>query len=97
MLEDGYDMNEIGTCGQFHQTGHGRRVFLRIRTWKCTNPRDGKIVWIDMGMMGRLTERDREQIAKAVEGVALNDIGMIQDAVLALWRISRRARSKPAL
>ena len=46
--------------------------------------RDGKIVWIDMGMMGRLTERDREQIAKAVEGVALNDIGMIQDAVLAL-------------
>ena len=36
------------------------------------------------GMMGRLTERDREQIAKAVEGVALNDIGMIQDAVLAL-------------
>ena len=37
-----------------------------------------------MGMMGRLTERDREQIAKAVEGVALNDIGMIQDAVLAL-------------
>lgn len=43
-----------------------------------------KIVWIDMGMMGRLTERDREQIAKAVEGVALNDIGMIQDAVLAL-------------
>ncbi len=37
-----------------------------------------------MGMMGRLTERDRKQIAKAVEGVALNDIGMIQDAVLAL-------------
>ena len=35
-------------------------------------------------MMGRLTERDREQIAKAVRGVAANDIGMIQDAVMIL-------------
>ncbi len=37
-----------------------------------------------MGMMERLTERDRELISQAVEGVALNDIGKIQDAVLAL-------------
>lgn len=37
-----------------------------------------------MGMMGRLTERDRELISQAVEGVALNDIGKIQNAVLAL-------------
>ena len=44
----------------------------------------GKIVWIDMGMMGRLNERDRELIGQAIEGVALNDIGKIQDAVLAL-------------
>ena len=86
LLEDGYDMNEIGSKyvdnfikqvmddGFFHADPHPGNVRIR----------DGKIVWIDMGMMGRLTERDREQIAKAVEGVALNDIGMIQDAVLAL-------------
>ena len=86
LLEDGYDMNEIGSkyvdnfikqvmdAGFFHADPHPGNVRIR----------DGKIVWIDMGMMGRLTERDREQIAKAVEGVALNDIGMIQDAVLAL-------------
>ena len=35
-------------------------------------------------MMGRLTERDRELIAKAVRGVALNDVGLIQEAVMAL-------------
>lgn len=35
-------------------------------------------------MMGRLTERDRELIGKAVQGIAVNDVGMIQDAVLAL-------------
>ena len=86
LLEDGYDMNEIGSKyvdnfikqvmddGFFHADPHPGNVRIR----------DGKIVWIDMGMMGRLTERDREQIAKAVEGVAFNDIGMIQDAVLAL-------------
>ena len=86
LLEDGYDLKEIGSKlvdnyikqvmddGFFHADPHSGNVKIR----------DGKIVWIDMGMMGRLTERDREQIAKAVEGVALNDIGMIQDAVLAL-------------
>ena len=86
LLEDGYDMNEIGSKyvdnfikqvmddGFFHADPHPGNVRIR----------DGKIVWIDMGMMGRLTERDREQIAKAVEGVDFNDIGMIQDAVLAI-------------
>ena len=85
LLEDGYDMNEIGSkyVDNFIKQVMDDGFFMRIAPGKCTNP-DGKIVWIDMGMMGRLTERDREQIAKAVEGVALNDIGMIQDAVLAL-------------
>ncbi len=39
---------------------------------------------MDMGMMGRLSERDKKEIGKAVTGIALNDIGMIQDAVLAV-------------
>ena len=29
---------------------------------------DGKIVWIDMGMMGRLSDRDRELISDAIRG-----------------------------
>ena len=37
-----------------------------------------------MGMMGRLSERDRELVGKAVRGVAANDAGIIQEAVLAL-------------
>ena len=92
LLEDGYDMNEIGSKyvdnfikqvmddGFFHADPHPGNVRIR----------DGKIVWIDMGMMGRLTERDREQIAKAVEGVALNDIGMIQEAVMALGEFKEK-------
>ena len=86
LLENGYDLNEIGTKlvdhyikqvmedGFFHADPHPGNVRIR----------EGKIVWIDMGMMGRLTERDQELIGNAVRGVATNDIGMIQDAVLAL-------------
>jgi len=44
-----------------------------------------------MGMMGRLTERDRKLVGKTVQGVALGDVGMIQEAVLALGEF----RDKP--
>ena len=86
LLANGYDLNEIGTKyvdnfikqvmedGFFHADPHPGNVRIQ----------DGKIVWIDMGMMGRLTEHDRQLIAEAIEGVAMNNIGKIQDAVLAL-------------
>lgn len=84
LLAGGYDLNEIGTKfvdnfvkqviedGFFHADPHPGNVMIR----------DGKIVWMDMGMMGRLTDRDRQFISRAVEGVALNDIGLIQDGVM---------------
>lgn len=86
LQKDGYDLNEIGSKlvdnyikqviedGFFHADPHPGNVHIR----------DGKIVWMDMGMMGRLSERDKKEIGKAVAGIALNDIGMIQDAVLAV-------------
>lgn len=89
----GYDLEEIGTKlidhyikqvmddGFFHADPHPGNVHIS----------DGKIVWIDMGMMGRLSDRDRELISDAIQGIAINDIGMIQDAVLALGEF----RGKP--
>ena len=86
LQKDGYDLNEIGSKlvdnyikqviedGFFHADPHPGNVHIR----------DGKIVWMDMGMMGRLSERDKKELGKAVTGIALNDIGMIQDAVLAV-------------
>ena len=93
LKENGYDLEEIGTKlidnyikqvmddGFFHADPHSGNVKV------C----GGKIVWIDMGMMGRLTERDRKLVGKAVQGVALGDVGMIQEAVLALGEF----RDKP--
>ena len=74
-------MKQAFEDGFFHADPHPGNV--------CVS--DGKIVWIDMGMMGRLSERDRELIGDAIQGIAINDIGMIQDAVLALGEF----RGKP--
>ena len=88
--EAGYDLNEIGeklinswirqvmTDGFFHADPHPGNVLIR----------DGKIVWIDMGMMGRLSEHDRSSIRLAIEGVAEGDNGKIEDAVLAIGKFS---------
>ena len=92
LKEEGYDLKEIGSKlvdnyikqvmddGFFHADPHSGNVKIR----------DGKIVWIDMGMMGRLTERDREMLGKAIEGIALNDIGLIRQAVLGLGEFKER-------
>ncbi len=92
LLESGYDLREIGTKlvdnyikqvmddGFFHADPHSGNVKIR----------EGKIIWIDMGMMGRLTEHDREIIGKAVQGIALKDVGMILNAVLAIGEFKEK-------
>ena len=92
LIENGYDLKEIGSKlvdnyikqvmddGFFHADPHSGNVKIR----------EGRIIWIDMGMMGRLTEHDREMIGKAVQGVALNDVGLIQQAVLAIGEFKER-------
>ena len=92
LLKYGYDLKEIGTKlvdnyikqvmedGFFHADPHSGNVKIR----------DGKIIWLDMGMMGRLTEHDREMIGKAVQGVGLHEIELIQEAVLALGEFKEK-------
>lgn len=92
LLENGYDLKEVGTKladhyikqvmedGFFHADPHPGNVRIR----------GGKIIWIDMGMMGRLSERDKEQVALAVRGVAANDVGMIQEAVMGLGEFKEK-------
>ncbi len=82
----GYDLDEIGEKlvnnyikqimedGFFHADPHPGNVKV------C----DGKIIWIDMGMMGRLSERDRRLLTEAIRGVASRDVGMIEGVVLQL-------------
>lgn len=95
LLENGYDLEEIGSKlvdnyikqvmddGFFHADPHPGNVKVY----------GGKIIWIDMGMMGRLTDRDRTLIGEAVRGIAVNDIGMIESAVLALGKFKEKPDS----
>lgn len=86
LLADGYDLNEVGSKlvdnyikqvmedGFFHADPHPGNVMVD----------GGRIIWMDMGMMGRLSAHDREMVGKAVRGIAASDAGVIQEAVLAL-------------
>ena len=50
----------------------------------------GKIVWLDMGMMGSLSDRQRELIGKAITGVARGDVNACRDAVLGLGEFRQK-------
>ena len=86
LQSNGYDLREIGTKlvdnymkqvmddGFFHADPHQGNVGIR----------DGRIVWFDMGMMGRLTQQDRVAINLAVEGISEKDTGKVEDAIMGL-------------
>ncbi len=48
--------------------------------------RDGQIVWLDLGMVGRLSARDQGIFKKALAAAVSGDIGALTDAVLAISR-----------
>lgn len=92
----GYDMDEIGeklidnwirqvmADGFFHADPHPGNILIR----------GGKIVWIDMGLMGRLSEHDRSAIQLAIEGIADDDNGKIEEAVLSIGKFRGRPDKK---
>ncbi len=86
LTTNGYDLDEIGEKfvnnfikqvmddGFFHADPHPGNVKIL----------DGKIIWIDMGMMGRLTDRDRRLMVRGVRSIAMHDIQAVVNAVLDL-------------
>lgn len=84
LVNEGYDLDEIAgklafnfvkqviDDGFFHADPHSGNILIR----------DGKIVWIDLGMMGRLSSRDRKLYAEAVSAIAHNDITQLADFAL---------------
>ncbi|MGN1387666.1 MAG: ABC1 kinase family protein [Bacillus sp. (in: firmicutes)] len=85
----GYDMNEIGEKlaenyikqvlddGFFHADPHPGNVWIR----------DGKIVWLDLGMVGRLSNRDRLLFKNAVLAIVNNDIFEVKNVLLSLGTV----------
>lgn len=92
LREEGYDPGEIGEKladnyikqviedGFFHADPHPGNLKIR----------DGKIVYLDMGMMGTLSEKERKLVGEAVAGVASGEISTCVDAVLGLGIFHKR-------
>ncbi|MDD4169559.1 MAG: AarF/UbiB family protein [Desulfotomaculaceae bacterium] len=77
----GYDINGIGLKlaenyikqivddGLFHADPHPGNIYIR----------DGKIVWLDLGMVGRINNRDRMLLKKTILAIVQHDIeGLIE-------------------
>lgn len=92
LREEGYDPGEIGEKladnyikqviedGFFHADPHPGNLKIR----------DGKIVYLDMGMMGTLSKKERKLVGEAVAGVASGEISTCVDAVLGLGIFHKR-------
>ena len=87
--EAGYDVDEIGNKlaanyikqvlddGFFHADPHPGNIRVS----------DGKIVWLDLGMVGKLSERDRNLFRKGVLSIVEQDIIELKTAVLTLGEV----------
>lgn len=92
LIKNGYDCKEIAAKlaenyikqivddGFFHADPHPGN--LRIR--------DGKIVWIDFGMMGLLSSEDKTLMKSAVIAIANNDTQKLVDVILTLGKHDNR-------
>jgi ubiquinone biosynthesis protein len=86
LQEHGWDINRLGQRlgenyvkqivedGYFHADPHPGNIWIR----------NGKIVWLDLGMMGRLSNQDRTAIRKALFALANHDTFEMKAAVLSL-------------
>lgn len=86
LIKQGYDLKLLSTQlvenyikqvvedGFFHADPHPGN--LRIH--------DDQIAWIDMGMMGNLTESQKKFFKKAIKAIAFNDINNLESAFLGI-------------
>lgn len=90
--QQGYDLKEIAEKlaenyvkqllddGFFHGDPHPGNIFIR----------DGKIVWIDLGMVGQLTSRDKQLFTRAIIAIKNHDIYDLKSVVLAYGNTERK-------
>lgn len=88
---EGYDRHEIADRlgvnyltqitehGFFHADPHSGNIRVQ----------DGQIVYIDFGMMGTLTDRDRRLMKQAIKALAMRDTMKLTDTILTLGVVRR--------
>ncbi len=72
-------ITQITDFGFFHADPHSGNIRVR----------DGQIVYIDFGMMGTLTDRDRRLMQQAIKALAVRDTLKLTDTILTLGVVKR--------
>ncbi|WP_285941592.1 ABC1 kinase family protein [Faecalibaculum rodentium] len=72
-------ITQITEFGFFHADPHSGNIRVR----------DGQIVYIDFGMMGTLTDRDRRLMKQAIKALAVRDTLKLTDTILTLGVVKR--------
>ena len=86
LIKQGYDVEEIGLKlannyikqalddGLFHADPHPDNIFVR----------DGKIIFLDLGMMGRISSRNKKLLKDAMKAIAKNDVNELEHVLLSI-------------
>ena len=89
----GYDLEEIGLKiannyikqalddGFFHADPHPDNICIR----------DGKIVFIDLGMMGRISSRNKSVLKEAMRAIVRNDVSKLEHLLLSISTVKNGA------
>lgn len=84
IAEEGYSLSDIGDKmmdnfakqilddGFFHADPHPGNIVIK----------DGKIVYLDLGIMGRLSPRDRAAFGEIIKAVGTQNAGALKDALI---------------
>lgn len=84
IIDAGYSLSEIGDKmmdnfakqilddGFFHADPHPGNIVIK----------DGKIVYLDLGIMGRLSSRDRSSFGEIIKAVGLQNASALKDALI---------------
>ncbi|MEG1193341.1 MAG: AarF/UbiB family protein [Clostridia bacterium] len=92
LLARGYDRDEIARKlaanyakqvlddGLFHADPHPGNIVIR----------EGKIVWLDLGMVGRITQRDKEQFAAALKAIIHSDVMELKNVALSIGVVRQK-------
>lgn len=90
LLQNGYELNEIGSklAASYVKQVIDDAFFQADPHPGNLRIAEGKIIWLDLGMMGRITSRDRALLKEGVKAIAGGDTATLKEILLTMGVVS---------